>query len=133
MLLRGGQAKAAVPALRKAISLDRYKSGLLRTQLGLALLETREPSAAAQAIEEIKAGLARDPSNSKGYGYLARAYAATGNEDLARAAAAEEAFYAGAFKESVRLARLSQPKLKNGSPEWLRMQDIIDYKPPKQK
>ena len=131
MLLRGGQAKAATDAYQKAISLDRYKSGILRTELGLALLETRQPGAAEQAIGELKAGLARDPTNSRGYGYLARAYGAIGNEDLARSAAAEEAFHAGAYKEATRLAKLSQPKLKTGTPEWLRMQDIIDYKPPK--
>jgi len=131
MLLRSGQAKNAVAAFRRAIALDRHKSGILRTALGLALLETREQGSAEQAIMELKAGLARDPTNSRGYGYLARAYGATGKEHLARAAASEGAFYAGNVKEAKRLAKMSQPKLNTGTPEWLRMQDIIDYKPPK--
>lgn len=131
MLLISGRAREAVASYQKAISLDRYKSGLLRTGLGHALLETRDPKLAGQAIAEIKGGLSRDPSNTTGYGLLARAYAATGDADLARAAAAQEAFYAFRLKDAQRLAKLAQPKLKAGSADWLRMQDIIDYKVPK--
>ena len=131
MLLRARQAKAAVAAYQKAVQLDPWKSGLIRTQLGHAMLETRDPAMTAKAISEIKAGLSRDTTNSAGFGLLARAYGQIGEEDLARAAAAEEAYYAGSFKEAKRLAQISQPKLKRGSPEWLRMQDIIDYKVPK--
>ncbi len=131
LLLRAGEARGAVTAYSKAISLDRYKSGLLRAQLGHALLETRDPALVDKAITEIKAGLSRDPSNSAGYGLLARGYGARGEPDLARSAAAQEAWHASRFKEAKQLAKMSQPKLKPGSPEWLRMQDIIDYKPPK--
>lgn len=131
MLLMSGRAREAVAAYQKAIALDRYKSGLLRSQLGHAMLETRDPALASKAIAEIKGGLSRDPSDKRGYGLLARAYASTGQPDLARAAAAQEALYSFQFKEALRLAKLAQPKLKQGSPEWLRMQDIIDYKPPK--
>ena len=131
MLLRGRNAKAAVAAYQKAVQLDPWKSGLIRTELGHAMLETRDPAMVGKAIGEIKAGLSRDTTNSAGFGLLARAYGQIGEENLARAAAAEEAYYAGRFKEAKRLAQISQPKLKRGSPEWLRMQDIIDYKPPK--
>jgi predicted Zn-dependent protease len=131
ILLRAGDARNALAAFRKAIALDRHKSGLVRANLGLAMLETRDPALIDAAIGEIKGGLVRDPDNSRGYGMLARAYAAKGEETLARAYAAEEAFHAGALGDAIRLAKLAQPKLKNGSPEWLRMQDILDYKPPK--
>ncbi|MGI9399989.1 MAG: M48 family metalloprotease [Rhizobiaceae bacterium] len=131
MLMRGGQATAAVKDLRKAISLEKHKSGLLRVALGHAYLETRDPKNVDAAIRELKNGLSRDPTTPRGYGLLARAYGQKGNGDLARAAAAQEAYYALRIKEAKRLAKLAQPKLKQGSPEWLRMQDIIDYKPPK--
>ena len=62
---------------------------------------------------------------------LARAYSARGEPDMARSAAAEEAYYKNQLKDAKRLAQLAQPKLKQGSPEWLRMQDILDYKPAK--
>jgi len=131
ILLRGGRPADAAKAFKAAMALDRHKSGLFRVRLGHALLETRDKGQIDAAIIEIKAGLSRDPSNSSGYGLLARAYAAKGEETLARAAAAEEAFYANKSKEAQRLAKMAQPKLKRGSPEWLRLQDIIDYKPPK--
>jgi len=54
-----------------------------------------------------------------------------GEPDLARAAAAQEAYFALRFKEAKQLAHYAQPKLKRGTPEWLRMQDILDYKPDK--
>lgn len=133
MLLRGGDPAGATRALQSAISLDRNKSGLIRVLLGHAMLETRDSTLVDKAIVEIKAGLSRDPSNARGHGLLARAYAAKGEPDLARAAAAEEAFYATNIKDAQGLAKMAQPKLKHGSPEWLRMQDIIDYKPPKYK
>lgn len=133
MLMRGGQAGAAVKDLKKAISLEKRKSGLLRVALGHAYLETRDPKLVDAAIREIKNGLSRDPTTPKGYGLLARAYGQKGNGDFARAAAAQEAYYALRMKDAKRLAKLAQPKLKQGSPEWLRMQDIIDYKPPKKK
>ncbi len=131
LLLRAGEARGAVAAYGKAISLDKYKSGLLRAQLGHALLETRDPALVDKAIVEIKAGLSRDPTNSAGYALLARGYGAQGEPDLARSAAAQEAWHQSRFKDAKQLAKMSQPKLKPGSPEWLRMQDIIDYKPPK--
>ncbi len=95
------------------------------------MLETRDPAMLDKAVTEIKAGLARDRSNSQGHALLARAYSARGEPHLARAAAAEEAYYKMQLKDAKRLAKLAQPKLKQGSPEWLRMQDILDYKPPK--
>lgn len=131
MLLRDRRAKEAVTAFGKAVSLDKYKSGLLRALYGHALLETSDPAMVEKAITEIKGGLSRDPGNSAGYGLLARAYNASGEPDLARSAAAQEAYQAFQFKDAKRLAKLAQPKLKTGSPEWLRMQDIIDYKPAK--
>jgi predicted Zn-dependent protease len=131
MLLRGGNPREAAASFRRAIELDRTKSGLLRVMHGHALLETGDRASLDKALIEIKAGIGRDPTSPRGFGLLARAYGMTGQPDLARAAAAEEAFYTFRFKEAARLAKLAQPKLKTGTPEWLRMQDIIDYKPPK--
>ena len=128
MLLKAGRAGLAVPSIRKAISLDRKETGLLRILLGHALLESGN---SGEAIQQIKAGLARDPTGARGYGLLARGYASLGEPDLARAAAAEEAFYQFRFQDAKNLAHAAQPKLKRGSPQWLRLQDIIEYKPPK--
>ncbi|MEC9343732.1 MAG: M48 family metalloprotease, partial [Pseudomonadota bacterium] len=109
MLLRAGRAGEAVAALRQAVKLDPYKTGLIRVLLGHAMLETRDPALVSQAVVEIKAGVSRDPSNSRGHGLLARAYAALGDPDKARAAAAEEAFYAFRVKDAKMLANMAQP------------------------
>lgn len=131
MQLRAGNAAAAAKAFAKAVSLDRHQSGLLRIQLGHALLETNNAANLDKAIKQLKAGISRDRYSANAYGYLARAYAKQGNQILAIAASAEERFLQGNIKDAKQFARRAQPKVKSGSPQWLRLQDIIDYKPGK--
>ncbi len=133
MQLKSGQSKAAIKSFRKAIKLDKYKSGIIRIQLGHAMLETGDRSLVKKAIKELKAGISRDPQTSNGYEYLARAYGILGNNRLAIAAAAEHNFVVGRYKQAKQYARRAQQKLKRGSPQWLRLQDIIKYKVPKKK
>jgi len=133
MLLRSGKAKRAVKAFTKAVALDKYNSGLLYIQLGQALLETSDPKNLDSAIKNLKAGLSRDRFSSRGYRFMARAYALQGNETLAIAASAEEKFLIGRFKQARQFALRARPKIKKGSPQWLRLQDIIDFKPPKRR
>ena len=125
MLLRSGKANAAVKSFQQAVALDRHESGLLRLQLGHALLEANNIQA---SIKMLKAGIGRDKYSASGYGFLARAYARSGNQLLAIAASAEENFLKGQFKEAKQFAARAAPKLKRGSPEWLRMQDILNFK-----
>ena len=131
MLLKSGKVTPAVKAFEKAVKLEKGKSGLLRIQLGHALLETNNSKNIDKAIKTLKAGLSRDRYSSNGYGYLARAYAKKGNQVLAIAATAEERFLQGRHKEAKQFARRAQPKVKTGSPQWLRLQDILEYKSPK--
>lgn len=133
MLLRSGKARAAINPLKRAIALDKYKSGLLRIQLGHAYLETGNPKLLDASIKELKAGISRDRNSANGYGFLARAYASKGKQVLAIAYTAEERFLQGKVKDAKRFAQRAQPKLKRGSPQWLRLQDILDYKPPKRR
>lgn len=127
ILLRAGKADAAVKSFQKAVSLDKHNSGLLRIQLGHALLETNKKANLDAAIKTLKAGISRDKYSSQGHGFMARAYAAKGNQVLAIAASAEQKFLQGRFKEAKQFAARAQPKLKTGSPQWLRLQDILDF------
>jgi len=111
MYLRSGKAAKAAQAFSQAIKLDGGKTGLLRIQLGHALIETKDPSKLNAAIKTLKAGIARDKFSSRGHGYLARAYAAKGDRVGALAATAEERFL-----------------VKKGSPQWRRLQDILTFK-----
>lgn len=129
MLLRSGKASQAATSFQKAVSLDKRQNGLLRIQLGHALLETNDNSKLSAAINTLKAGIGRDPYSSSGFGYLARAYGKSGQQTLALAATAQARFLQGNLRDAKQFAARAQPQLAKGSPEWIRMQDIIDYRP----
>lgn len=129
MLLRSGKASQAATSFQKAVNLDKRQNGLLRIQLGHALLETKSKKNLAAAIKTLKQGTSRDPYSSAGYGYLARAYGVNGQQTLALAASAEARFLQGNLKDAKQFARRAQPQLKKGSPQWLRLQDIIEFGP----
>lgn len=131
ILLRAGKADNAIKPMQTAIKLDRYKSGLLQIQYGQILLSSRNPANARAAVKVLNKGLAVDPDAIGGYSYLARAYAKIGREDLALASTAEQRFRVGDFKNAKKFALRAQQKLKKNSPEWLRLQDIVLYKPKK--
>lgn len=133
ILLKNRQADKAIAPMRKAIQLDPYKSGLLRVQYGHVLMETGQRENVAEAIKQIKGGLARDRQTISGYQYLARAHAMLGQEADALAATAEQRFLTGNYKEAKQFAIRAQQGLKKNSPQWVRMQDIVLYKPKKKK
>ena len=133
ILLNTGKAKLAIKPFQKAIKLDKSKSGLLRIELGHAYLETNNKSLVSKAIKQLKAGISRDPETGEGYQHLARAYNLIGKPNLAIAAAAEHSFNTGRYKQAKQYAKRAQIKLKRGSPQWLRLADIIKYKVPKKK
>jgi len=128
MLLRSGKASEAAAAFKKAVKLDKRQNGLLRIQLGHALLETNNKKNLKAAIKTLREGTSRDPYSSAGYGYLARAYGANGQQNLALAATAEARFLQGAIKQAKQFALRAQPRIKKGSPQWLRLQDIINFR-----
>lgn len=128
ILLRSGKASQAATSFRKAVNLDKRQNGLLRIQLGHALLETKSKKNLATAIKTLKEGTSRDPYSSAGYGYLARAYGINGQQSLALAATAEARFLQGKLKDAKQFALRAQPQLKKGSPQWLRLQDIIEFR-----
>jgi len=133
ILLRSGQAKAAIKPFQLAYKYDRHKSGMIRIELAHAMLESGERALVKKAIQELKAGISRDPNTGTGYQLLARAYSLTGQNDLAIAAAAEHNFNTGRYKQAKQYAKRAQNKLKRGSPQWLRLDDILKYKVPKKK
>ncbi len=131
MLLRSGKAAKAAVSFKKAVALDKRQNGLLRIQLGHALLETNKKKNLAAAIKTLKNGIGRDPYSSAGYDYLARAYGANGQQNLALAATAQARFMQGKLRDAKQFALRAQPNIKKGSPQWLKLQDIIEYGPSK--
>jgi predicted Zn-dependent protease len=61
---------------------------------------------------------------------LASAYYKQGKGPEADAAQAQAEFLEGDLKKAQIFAKRAQTKLPPGSPEWIRTDDIINYKPP---
>ena len=124
-LLRANDAQGAAEAYKRASSLDKARSSLLRINYGRALLATNKPANLNLAVSEIKAGLRNEPSFSSGYGVLAQAYGRQGQTGLADLATADMYYYGSEFKQARIFAVRAQRSLKPNSAEWLRAQDIL--------
>lgn len=128
ILLKANDAAGAAKAFQKATSLDPRKSPLLRMNYGRALMLTGSKARMPTAIKEIKAGIASDPEFPGGYAYLAQAYGQSGDMALADLATADLNYYSGNLQQAKIFAIRAQKKMKSGSPDWLRAQDIINAK-----
>lgn len=131
ILMKANRPSDAANAYARAISNDPDRTGLLHVSYGQALLATGQPDAIRRAVSELKLGLDRDPEYVTGYRYLAQAYGATGDIGLAELATAEGHYQAGQHRDAKIFAARAQQKVRQGSPPWVRAQDIINFKPPK--
>ncbi len=128
VLMKANKPSEAAKAYARAIALDPDRTGIMHVLRGQALLAAGN---AGEAVKELKFGLDRDPEYVSGYRALAQAYGMTGEIGLAELATAEGHYQAGKYRDAKIFAARSQTKLRNGSPPWIRAQDIINFKPPK--
>ena len=126
-LLRAGRPNEAVAPFRKAIALDRTKAGLLRVQLGQALVASGGKKNLSEAVKQLRRGVNADPNGVAGYAYLAMAYNGLGRRSEALLASAEVAFRSGRRAEAKSFAARARKRLKKGSPAWVRAGDILGY------
>jgi predicted Zn-dependent protease len=124
-LLRANKPKEAAAAYGTAIKLETARSSLIRMSQGRALLAAGDADAAIKALET---GIQYDKRSADGWGALAQAYGAKGLVGDAELATAEMHFNRGAFRDAKKFAIRAQQRLKQGSPEWIRAQDIISFK-----
>jgi predicted Zn-dependent protease len=129
-LLENARAVEAVAPLRKAAQLSGGLP-LIRILLGHALVSTENPRNIDEAISTLSQAIGRDPDAADGYRFLARAYAAKGNEAMAALTTAQGYYQAGAYDEAARQARRAQGILPQGSSAWLKADDIISARPAK--
>jgi predicted Zn-dependent protease len=132
-LIKANRPKEAATAYQRAIKLDPARSGMLQIALGQALVAAGDPASAEKAVGVLKQGLARDKENAAGYQYLAQAYGALGQVGEADLAIADQQFYLGKYFDAQVFATRAQKRLQRGTPEWVRAQDIINFKQPKKK
>lgn len=129
-LLESGRAREALAPLRRAVALAPGQP-LIRVMLGQALVATNDKALLDEAIRELTVGIGRERLGAGGaYRQLAIAYGRKGDTGMADLMIAQGLFAEGAVAEARAMANRAQANLKQGSPGWLRADDIISYKPP---
>jgi predicted Zn-dependent protease len=127
LLMRSGQMHQAVPFLRKALKL-KPDSSLIRVQLAAALQNETSSAAVNESVALLRKSLV-DDANARAYRLLATGYYKQGKRPQADAMIAQAYFLEGDLKQAQTFAKRAQPKLRSGSPEWLKNDDIINFKP----
>lgn len=139
-LFESGEPAEAVPPLREAVRLS--DDPLLRIMLGQALLGTNDRKLVDEAITNLRTALVREDSSAMGYRQLAAAYArkaeaaqAAGAKRRymaqAELASAEAYFYEGQLKRAKQQAKRAKEGFVDGTPNWIKADDILAFEVPK--
>jgi predicted Zn-dependent protease len=123
VLAEAGRPAQALAPLRQAVKLAPRQS-LIRALYGKALVLEGAPANLDTGIKELRAVVTRDRRDGEAWRYLARAYGAKGDAPRADLATAEAYLVAGRIAEAIQLAGRAKRSLKQGSPDWLRADDI---------
>jgi predicted Zn-dependent protease len=127
LMMRSGKLKQAVPDLRQALKLA-PASPLIEVELASALQGSGDKDDLKESIDLLRKSLIVD-ENGKAYRLLANAYYKQGKGPQADAMTAQAYFYEGNVKQAQIFAKRAHARLRAGSPEWLKNDDIINYKP----
>jgi predicted Zn-dependent protease len=127
-LVENGRAAEAIPSLRRAAELAPNATPI-RVLLAQALVATKDPKAAAEAIPLLRVAITREPDMPDGYNQLALAYGEKGDYADADLASAEAALANGDVKTARELAARAKVRFPTGSPGWVRADDIVTFKP----
>jgi predicted Zn-dependent protease len=127
LLMRSGKMREAIPALRQALKFA-PDAGLIQVQLAAALQNDDNAAAVNESVDLLRNSLV-DDENSRAYRLLATGYYKQGKRPQADAMIAQAYFLEGDLKQAQIFAKRAHAKLRSGSPEWLRNDDIINFKP----
>jgi predicted Zn-dependent protease len=127
ILFETGRDEQAVPLYRKAVSLAPGEP-LLEAGLGRALLSLNRPEADAEALRVLQDARRRDLGDATALRSLATAYARSGDQGMAALATAERFALVGNLDDAMLQARRAVEAIPEGSPGWLRAQDILSLK-----
>jgi predicted Zn-dependent protease len=123
ILLEAGKATEALDPLRRATELTGNQP-LIATLFGHALIATEDRKNFNEAGTVLRAAVARDRENPFAWYQLGVIYANQGDLPRARLASAEQQVLSGRMEEALTSARAAEMGLPEGSPDWLRAQDI---------
>lgn len=127
-LMEGGRGAEAIAPLRRAAQLA-PNAPLIRALLAQAMISTRDPKLADEAIGILRDVLLKEKELSSGYRELAMAYGQKGDLAQADLASAQASFASGDFKTARELAARAKTRLPTGSPGWVKADDIATYRP----
>lgn len=127
ILAESGRGPEAVAPYREALR-RAPNEPLIAGGLGEALLTVGDAAADAEALSVLERAAAADQFDARLRRPLAVAYARSGREGMAAVATAERLVLLGRLKEAQAQARRAQGLLPNGSPGWLRADDILALK-----
>jgi len=98
---------------------------LLRISLAAAQLATENPAFAQPALNNLKAALLQENSNTFAWYELAQAYSDLGNKPMADLATAELHYQGGDMRGAAHFAQVASLKLAKGSTDWQHANDIL--------
>lgn len=129
-LLESGKPADAIAPLRKAVALSN-NAALIEMLLGQALVGTDNKAYTEDAIRILRAAVAREPEAPIGYTQLAMAYGRKGDYAEADLASAQAAYLRGDNKTARELATRAKTRFAIGTPGWVKADDIVASKPPR--
>ena len=124
ILYESGNAEAAVPLYRQATRIA-PDTPLLQAGLGRALLSLNDPAADREALQVLRDARRQDLFDATALRSLATAYSRAGDTGMATLATAERLALIGNRPDALLQARRAAKLLPEGSPGWLRAQDIL--------
>jgi predicted Zn-dependent protease len=124
ILFENGKVPDALPVLTKATELA-PKEPLVATALGQAMVSLEDKEMMAKAIPILENAVRLDSENSFAWFNLAKAYSWMGDDAKANLATAERFYSMGNPMLALTHAKRAVDDFKQGTPEWLRAQDII--------
>ena len=129
ILFESGKVAEAIPPYEKAVELA-PDSPLLRVGLGQAMLALENTEMDREALTQLQIATQADRENPTAYRYLAQAYAENGDIGLAELSTAEQHYMRGDLKSAKIHAKRAQQHMPEGTPNWLRAEDIIQEDKP---
>ncbi|MEZ5830395.1 MAG: M48 family metalloprotease [Dongiaceae bacterium] len=118
-----GRLADALPLYQRALDLAPDEP-LIRMELAEAQVGLEDPSLLDAATKNLNEVVRLEPKNAHAFHLLATAYGRAGNEPMATLAQAEEFLARGKNKEAKAFADRAMKGLKEGSPGYLKAQDI---------
>ncbi len=123
VLLESGRPEEAIEPLRRATELTRNQP-LIASMFGHALIATEDRAHFDEAERVLRGAVGRDRLNPFAWYQLGVVYAAQGDMPRARLASAEQQVMNRQYAQAIRSAQAAEAGLPEGSPDWIRAQDI---------